>query len=72
MFFGIDPPIAANSRFFSLSTEPKRDVNVAQARLGVFCSNHLPKVGQAATFLSCHCVSRNEGSVRKEKGAVRN
>lgn len=41
-----DPPTAVSSSFFSLSTKPKRDVNVTQARQGIFGSNHLPKVGQ--------------------------
>lgn len=31
-----DPPTAASSRFFSLSTKPKRDVNATQARPGIF------------------------------------
>lgn len=60
-----DPPTAVSSRFFSLSTKPKRDVNVTQARQGIFCSNHLSKVGQAAILLSYHCVPRNSGSARK-------
>lgn len=67
-----DPPTAVSSRFFSLSTKPKRDVNVILARQGNFCSNHLSKVGQTATFLSSHCVPRNSDSGRKGKGAVRN
>lgn len=45
-----DPPTAASSRFFSLSTKPERDVDVTRPRQGAFCSKHLPRVGQAATF----------------------
>lgn len=63
-----DPPIAASSWFFSLSTKPKRDVSVTQARQAAFRSNHLPKVGQVATVRSgCYCVPRNQGSVRRER-----
>lgn len=67
-----DWPIAVSSRFFSLSMKPKRDVNVTQVRQGIFCSDHLSKVGQEATVLRGQCMPRNLSSFRKGKGAIRN
>lgn len=62
-----DPPMAASARFFSLSTKPKRDINVSEARLGIFGSNHLPKVGQHV----CTAMYARNSALLERRVAVR-